>query len=761
MRHSMYDIAQFRPALYMLLTLGVCGFALAAQAPGIWMLAMVGFGVNAWLVKTGRFRPLPRFVANIVTLAAFAYVTMQVRQLGPRSVLVIGQFLVLLQLIKLYEQRANRDYAQLIVLSLLLMVAAAINTASLLFGVTFIAYLFLSLYCCLLFHLKVETDQARAAIAMPDDRVHAGTLRQDQRNLSQSMRRLTAFVSVVSIVMAVAVFLLFPRGTGAGLLGPLQFRQSQTLTGFSENVGFQNVAKITQNDEVAAHVKLWKNDQLVESITEPLLLRGLTLDVYNGDGSKGGVRWQWTRPREHPNVYELQTGGSAPLVGQRYLPSDDRYRQEITLQPTGTQALFALGGVISYRPFRGHTVYYTPWDEALRSYDPVTQPLQYEVISTGVLTYSPRQLEPQEDRGFWGRGLGQAPPESVIDKKIDDYAKRPEVSGPNALKRNVPKGEPSPLDDEIATTIENHLRSTFAYTLDLTDAKRIEGQDPMVAFLYDLKRGHCEYFAGAMTLLCQSLGMQARMVVGFKSDEFNPINKQFVIRQAHAHAWVEVLLPDGRWKTFDPTSGRDPRTGRQDTLLTRMKHFLDFLEYTWATKVVAYDGDSRENLVTNIDAQLVRTAGNAQSIFTRFPEFLDRSGFYLASKFLGPFMGLMILVMVIAIAWFLLERYRLRRRAARIGLDALPEAEQLRLARQLGFYDDLIQLLERRRIVRPRHLTPKEFSDMLSFLPNEVYDSVRRLTDLFYRIRFGGAELTPARRQLLGTVIERIDRIMP
>jgi transglutaminase-like putative cysteine protease len=562
--------------------------------------------------------------------------------------------------------------------------------------------------------------------------------------------------------MAVAVFLLFPRGTGAGLLGPLQFRQSQTLTGFSEQVGFQNVAKITQNDEVAAHVKLWKNDQLVEGITEPLLLRGLTLDVYNGDGSKGGGRWQWTRPREHASVSELQTGSSVSYAGQRVLPTEDRYRQEVTLQPTGTQALFALGGVISYRPLRGHTVNYTPWDEALRSYDPITQPLQYEAVSTGVLTYSPRQLEPQEDRGFFRGGFAQAPQESVIDDKIREYAKRPEVSGPNALKRNVPKAEPSPLDDEIATAIENHLRSTFAYTLDLTDAKRIEGQDPMVAFLFDLKRGHCEYFAGAMTLLCQSLGLQARMVVGFKSDEFNPINKQFVVRQAHAHAWVEVLMPDGIWKTFDPTSGRDPRTGRrQDTLIARMKHFLDFLEYTWATKVVAYDGDSRENLVTNIDAQLVRTAGNAQSVFNDIPEFLNRAGFYLASRFLGPFMGLMIFIMVIAIAWFLLERYRLRRRAARIGLDALPEAEQLRLARQLGFYDDLIQLLERRRIVRPKHLTPKEFSDTLSFLPNEVFDSVRRLTDLFYRIRFGGAELTAGRRQLLGTVIERIDGAMP
>jgi hypothetical protein len=256
MRHSIYDIRQFRPALYVLLAVGFTGFSLAAQTPGLWMLAMIVLGVNVWLVTTERFRPMPRIVANIITLAAFAFVTVQVRQLGPRSVLVIGQFLVLLQLIKLFEQRANRDYAQLIVLSLLLMVAAAINTASLLFGVMFISYLFLSLFCCLLFHLKVETDQARAAIAMPDERIHPSILRQDQRHLAQSMRRLTAFVSLVAIVTAVAVFLLFPRGTGAGLLGPLQFRQNQTLTGFSEQVGFQNVAKITQNDEVAAHVKV-------------------------------------------------------------------------------------------------------------------------------------------------------------------------------------------------------------------------------------------------------------------------------------------------------------------------------------------------------------------------------------------------------------------------------------------------------------------------------------------------------------------------
>ena len=61
----------------------------------------------------------------------------------------------------MWEQRANRDYAQLLVLSLLLMVAAAISTGSLVFGLLFVGYLLTSLYCCLLFHLKVETDDAR------------------------------------------------------------------------------------------------------------------------------------------------------------------------------------------------------------------------------------------------------------------------------------------------------------------------------------------------------------------------------------------------------------------------------------------------------------------------------------------------------------------------------------------------------------------------------------------------------------------------
>ena len=85
------------------------------------------------------------------------------------------------------------------------------------------------------------------------------------------------------------VFLFFPRSTGASLLA-LQFQNSQTLTGFSDEVNFQTVATITQSDEVVAHVAVTKNGMPFISQV-PLLLRGTTLDTYGG-GTSG---WQWTR----------------------------------------------------------------------------------------------------------------------------------------------------------------------------------------------------------------------------------------------------------------------------------------------------------------------------------------------------------------------------------------------------------------------------------------------------------------------------------
>jgi hypothetical protein len=280
----------------------------------------------------------------------------------------------------------------------------------------------------------------------------------------------------------------------------------------------------------------------------------------------------------------------------------------------------------------------------------------------------------------------------------------------------------------------------------------------MEKFLYELKRGHCEYFAGAMALMCQSLGMQARVVNGFKCDEYNDLGGYYIVRQSHAHSWVEVRTADG-WRTFDPTSAReDPRSG--GGWWESVKHFFDYMEYTYANSVIAYDNDHRENLIANVETQMTNTSYAGSEWVRRMREWFELNVYQLSSTAIGGMMALMILGMVGFVAWYLWERWMLRRRAARIGLESLPPSDQIRLVRQLGFYDELMRLLARHHITRPKHLTPLEFSQTLLYLPSQAYDTILRLTAVFYRVRYGDAQLSYGMQRRLGTVIGRLEQSM-
>ncbi len=334
----MYKIRQFKTALYLLLLLGVTGFAIASESPGLWLLTAGGILLNAWLVKSGRFVPMPRLLANAVTLFASAAVAMEIYQGDTAPILTIGQFLALLHVVKLFEQRSNRDYAQLLVLSLLMMVAGAISTASLLFGMIFTAYLFLSLYCCLLFHLKVEADYAHLEFGITDRSADAATLLQDEHYLSRSMRRLTGLIAAAAVIMAVAVFLLFPRG-GAIMFAGMPFRANEAMTGFSDEVSFQKVAQIAENNEVIARVELFDNDQPITHPSGAIYLRGSALDTYSGRDFTRGGRWTWTRgPRitsEGDEDRHEVSPGQPTVLNDSLGPGP--IKQKITLDPTGTR----------------------------------------------------------------------------------------------------------------------------------------------------------------------------------------------------------------------------------------------------------------------------------------------------------------------------------------------------------------------------------------------------------------------------------------
>lgn len=803
----MYDIRQFKPALYSLLILGFCGFAVAFEAPLLWVVAVAATLFNARQVRRERFRPLPRLAANALTVAALGFVIFHSDLDTTKFVASIAQFLVLLQIVKLYEQRANRDYGQLLVLSLLMMVAACISTASLWFALLLAVYLCLSLYCCLLFHLKVETDHSKQAIGLPAGKANPATLRQDEHFLGRSMLRLTALIAAASIAAAVVVFLFFPRNRGAGMLANLQFKSSQTLMGFKPEVSFEQIAAITHSDAIVAHVRVWKNDQPIGGAA-PLILRGITLDVYGGNGSNGGDAWTWARSaRTALDPHDIDSD----VMFASDVPSTPLIRQEVTLQPTGTLVLFAEAGPVRLRPgsIEGG-VSYSPVDEVLQLKQATSSQIAYEVDSTGTIDVgvprsydemaadyperrrwsagaaAPRAGEPfvwqdQSGPGYpplpadgarlpgtrrrppWRTQVNDEPTQSVIDPQIASYARRPDVSGtdatgPLAAQRD-PKARVTPLDATIAASIERHLRSgPFSYTLDLTDTQRPKDIDPLVYFLYTTHRGHCEYFAGAMTLLCQSLGLQARVCVGFHCDEFNSFLGAYIVRQSHAHAWVEVLDDQGHWESFDPTSARGTAaTVKADTFMSRVRHLIDFLDFTWAKSVIAYDADNHASVVQAVNNHLLSGRDDsmrAVSDLRRWFESIDVDA--IAAPTVDVVMTLFIITLVGAITWYVVEQWLLRRRARRIGLEALPSDEQLRLARQLGFYDELVRLLERHHITRPGHLTPLEFSGSISFLPRAVFDSIGRLTLIFYRIRYGRRALTQGQLRHLDNVIARI-----
>jgi transglutaminase-like putative cysteine protease len=586
------------------------------------------------------------------------------------------------------------------------------------------------------------------------------------------MRRLAALVSLAAVGMAVLVFLFFPRGTGAGMFGELTLQPS-ALTGISDEVSFTNITNIAQNNEIVAQVEASKNGRAIEG-TQTLMLRGQTLDEYKGH--------KWLRSQSPAGDSRDREWNVDPYF-EPYRDAEemraglDVYRLKIALRPTRTKMLFAMPGLLKFTPARPiGRVRYASDDQTLSTPAELNQRLDYEVECLNTF------IEPSVTERVVGdvTRTNARPLSAGIPERVAAYARRPEVSGVDAQNRPLASLRPrdavvSPLDKEIASNIERHLRTTFSYTLDLTGEKRTEGADPNEDFLYVWKKGHCEYFASAMVLMCQSLGIQARFVTGFKCDEYDPNpGHYYVVRQSHAHAWVEVRTAAG-WQTFDPTSGNDAGGHHGRSAWQAVKHFFDWLDFKWAEKVVAYDADRRENLISSVDRAVVNTMLNAKmnpngmsnrtrewwrSMVDDFDTWMAQAGWMVSAKLIFALILFLIAACLFVIGKFVVQRRRMRKRAARIGLDNLPTGEQIRLAKQLGFYEQLTTMLARRRIMRLRHQTPEEFGDSLSFLPNEAFDTIRRLTRVYYRVRYGRQELDQDEQRDLEATVEGLAPIL-
>jgi hypothetical protein len=129
--------------------------------------------------------------------------------------------------------------------------------------------------------------------------------------------------------------------------------------------------------------------------------------------------------------------------------------------------------------------------------------------------------------------------------------------------RRLVQGIPDPYDRALA--IESFLRQ-FEYTTDLPQPP--EDRDIVDYFLFDLRKGYCDYFASTMVIMARAADLPARLVIGYARGTYDEVNDRYIITEADAHSWPEIYFEGIGWVPFEPTSGRKE--------IIRSQHPLEF-----------------------------------------------------------------------------------------------------------------------------------------------------------------------------------------
>ncbi len=157
--------------------------------------------------------------------------------------------------------------------------------------------------------------------------------------------------------------------------------------------------------------------------------------------------------------------------------------------------------------------------------------------------------------------------------------------------------------DRIALLEEFFANQQLAYaTTDLPAS-----DNPVDEFLFEKKRGYCEFFASSFALLLRLSEVPARLVGGYYGGEYNEMGGYYLVTEDTAHVWVEALV-DGRWLRLDPS--RLANNAAASLLASRQRglsggrRLLDTVDYYWNRAVVAYDLGRQLQLLQQTNRQL-------------------------------------------------------------------------------------------------------------------------------------------------------------
>ncbi len=176
----------------------------------------------------------------------------------------------------------------------------------------------------------------------------------------------------------------------------------------------------------------------------------------------------------------------------------------------------------------------------------------------------------------------------------DAYLALGEVPGRvEALAREVTAEAPTTYDKVKA--LEAWMGANTTYTRDIPPLP--PGADAVEHHLFVDRRGYCEQIGTSLVVMLRSLGIPARLAVGYVPGEQSLLGGEFTVRADDGHAWAEVYFPGLGWQGFDPTASV-PLSGEHDrSLLASLLRLLRRLAPVVVAVAVVVGGAGPERSV--------------------------------------------------------------------------------------------------------------------------------------------------------------------
>jgi hypothetical protein len=631
-----------------------------------------------------------------------------------RWLLAIVHFVFILAVVQIFSASRIRDYVFLAALAFAQMLAAATLTVGTVFLLCFALFLLLAIST----FTSLEIRRGRSRVASlgsqtAEPSADAALDRKKMARLAFALSATSLLICFGVVVLSAVLFFVIPRGN-RGYLSSLS-RPSDRMTGFTDEVELGQIGQIQKSSSVVMHVE---SSELTPD--DKVKWRGIGLTNFDGKRWFNASSQSLAATRNGSFRFPPETvhpGQTPKLISYA-----------ITLEPLASESVFLAPQPLELiGPFR------SLWQDGTGSLFMTGNAgalVRYSVLSD-ISEPSPDQLE--TDTGLIPPAIQKAYLQlPATDPRIPDLARQ--VTAPYAT--NYDK----------ARALVAFLQKNYGYTLDLPSAMPA---DPIAYFLWDSRRGNCEFFAATLAVMLRSIDIPARLVNGFLQGQYNALSGQYTVRGSDAHSWVEVYFPKHGWVAFDPT----PSDGRASSAWSfgGVYLYLDAFQTFWDEWVINYDFFHQVTLAREIERTSIQARFNSRQYFDqRYRNLVTslrrRTNELLRGRLLPVALGIVLAFALLAFysrslltVWF--GDWDIRRRARRGK--ARPEDATV-------LYLRLLRLMAHRGLAKAPGQTPTEFAESI---PEPARGLVRDFTGLYLESRFGRAAASvPRLTALLGQI---------